>query len=82
MITGSVLVLVSAGLSVGGKAAAERGRLSAEVGVRLLGEEEEELPGSVPDSSDQTGEEGRVHQQRCLRGLQAEDGEDADQEGQ
>lgn len=80
-----VFVLVvpsSAGVSDGGEAAAERGRLLAEVGVWLLGEEEEELSRPVADSSHQTGEKRRIHQQWCLRGLQTEDGEDADQEGQ
>ncbi len=77
-----VLVLSSAGLFVRGKAAAERGWLPAEVGVWLLGEEEEELSRSDADSSHQTGEKRRIHQQWRLRGLQTENREDADQKGQ
>ena len=57
------MVLVSAGLAVGGEAPAKRGRLPSEVGVRLLGEEEEELARSITDSSDQTGAEGWIDQQ-------------------
>lgn len=76
------MVLVSAGFCVGGEAAAERGRLPVEVGVRLLAEEEEELARSDTHSSHQTGEERRIHQQRRLRGVQTQDGEDADKEGE
>lgn len=62
--------------------ATERGWLPPEVSVRLLGEEEEELPGPVAHPPHQVWEEGRLHQQRRLRGLQTTHREDADQEGE
>lgn len=73
--------LFIAGDAAGGQAAAERRRLPAQVGVRLLGEEEEELPRAFAHPADQAGEARRLHQQRRLCGFPEAHGEDADEEG-
>lgn len=77
----SPLCSPAAGDPAGSQAAAQWGRLPDQSCLRLLGEEAQELPGALAHPPDQAGEEGRLHQQRPLRGLPQEDGEDADQKG-